>query len=222
MSERTGPTKVFTAKGLATRARIVAVAADLMFERGVAATAIEDVQRRAGVSGSQMYHYFADKRDLVQEVVAHQAGAAAEAQQAMGALDSVEALQAWVEFHVEIQRRRHCVGGCALGSLVSQIAEGDPVAREQLDAGFIAWEQPIVAGLQMMQARGELRAEADPRQLGIAAIAALEGGLILTQIQRSLAPLESALTTFLDYIKYLADTEPLTDADEPPHPSITG
>jgi TetR/AcrR family transcriptional regulator, transcriptional repressor for nem operon len=33
--------RVFTAKGLATRARIVAAAADLVFEHGVAATALE-------------------------------------------------------------------------------------------------------------------------------------------------------------------------------------
>lgn len=204
MTESRTPAKVFTAKGLATRARIVAVAANLMFERGVAATAIEDVQRRAGVSGSQMYHYFTDKKDLIQAVVAHQAAAAVHAQLAMGPLDSVEALQAWVDFHLALQRERNCVGGCALGSLVSQVAESDPVAREELDAGFTAWEQPIAAGLQMMQDRGELSAGADPRQLGVAAIAALEGGLLLTQIQRSLAPLESALTTFLSYVQSVA------------------
>jgi AcrR family transcriptional regulator len=155
-----------------------------------------------------MYHYFTDKKELIQAVVAHQAAAAVHAQLAMGPLDSIEALQAWVDFHLETQRRRHCVGGCTLGSLVSQVAESDPIAREQLDAGFTAWEQPISAGLQMMQDRGELSAGADPRQLGVAAIAALEGGLLLTQIQRSLAPLESALTTFLSYVESVANPRP--------------
>lgn len=41
-----------TAKGRATRARIVGAAADLVFAQGVARTRVEDVQRRAGVSAS--------------------------------------------------------------------------------------------------------------------------------------------------------------------------
>ena len=43
----------FTRKGLATRARIIDVAARLMFERGVANTSIEQVRRSAGVGGSR-------------------------------------------------------------------------------------------------------------------------------------------------------------------------
>ena len=46
-----------------TRQRIVAAAAsaELMFEGGVAGTAMEGVQAAAGVSSSHIYHYFTDK-----------------------------------------------------------------------------------------------------------------------------------------------------------------
>ncbi len=39
----------------------MAVAADLMQQRGVARTTVEDIQEAAGISSSQLYHYFADK-----------------------------------------------------------------------------------------------------------------------------------------------------------------
>lgn len=132
----------------------------------------------------------ADKQDLTQAVVAYQAGGAVEAQRPLEPLDSMAALRAWAGFHVDTQRRLHCVGGCRLGSLVPQVAEGDPDSRIVIQAGFAAWEQPIVDGLQAMQDRGELSAEADPRRLGIAALAALQGGLILIQVQRPVGPLE--------------------------------
>src|SRR5258707_10729504 len=61
-----------TAKGRATRGRIVDTAAQLMFERGVGGTSIEDVLLAAGVSASQLYHYFDDKQALVRAVIAHQ------------------------------------------------------------------------------------------------------------------------------------------------------
>ena len=55
-----------TPKGERTRARIVGAAAGLIYERGVAGTTLEDVRAAAEVSGSQLYHYFADKDELVQ------------------------------------------------------------------------------------------------------------------------------------------------------------
>ena len=62
-----------TAKGERTRARIVEEAAVLIHERGVAGTTLDDVKAAAEVSGSQMYHYFPDKNDLVQAVIDYQA-----------------------------------------------------------------------------------------------------------------------------------------------------
>src|SRR3954470_23015221 len=68
-----GVSQLLTAKGQATKARIVAAAADLVFKQGVAGTSIEDVRKAAGVSGSQMTHYFEDKKALIRAVVTHQA-----------------------------------------------------------------------------------------------------------------------------------------------------
>jgi TetR/AcrR family transcriptional regulator, transcriptional repressor for nem operon len=62
-----------TPKGERTRARIVEAAARLIYERGVAGTTLDDVKTAAEVSGSQMYHYFPDKDELVQAVITHQA-----------------------------------------------------------------------------------------------------------------------------------------------------
>ena len=62
-------TSRLTRKGRATRARIIDVAARLMFERGVGGTSIDEVRGAAAVSGSQISHYFDDKRDLTRNVI---------------------------------------------------------------------------------------------------------------------------------------------------------
>src|SRR5581483_796425 len=101
--------RTFTAKGLATRERIVEVAAALIYSGGVAGTSWEDVQKGAGVSASQLYHYFGDKQGLVRAVITHQTRALLERQQPhLASLDSLEALRAWRDLLVEGRRQIQC------------------------------------------------------------------------------------------------------------------
>jgi hypothetical protein len=51
-----------------------------------------------------------------------------------------------------------------------------------------------------MHAAGRLRAEADPDALATATLAALQGGLLLTQLERDTRPLEVALDAMLELI----------------------
>jgi len=55
-----------TAKGRATRARIVEGAAEVVRDLGVAAATLDDVRARTGTSKSQLFHYFpGGKEDLL-------------------------------------------------------------------------------------------------------------------------------------------------------------
>ena len=73
MDNETIDRPTLTPKGARTRTRIVEDAAALIHEGGVAGTTLEDVKVAAGVSGSQMYHYFPDKNELLQAVIDYQA-----------------------------------------------------------------------------------------------------------------------------------------------------
>lgn len=55
-----------------------------------------------------------------------------------------------------------------------------------------------------LRERGELRDDADPDRLALATLAALQGGLLLTQIRRDIAPLQAALDAAIGYIRTLA------------------
>ncbi len=194
-----------TRKGRATRDRIVAAAAELMYERGVAGTSVQDVQQAARVSGSQLYHYFSDKAALVRAVIARQAEAVLGGQRPwLSRLDSLESLRAWRDLLVNSQRRRQCQGACPIGSLASELADTDAQARADLADTFGQWAAAIGAGLQAMQDRGDLRPEAAPGQLAFALLAAAEGGLLLSKTLRDTAPLEAALDTVIRHIGSLS------------------
>ncbi|GHF46556.1 AcrR family transcriptional regulator [Amycolatopsis bartoniae] len=194
-----------TTKGQATRDRIVRAAADLMFRHGVAGTSTPAIRDAAGVSSSQIYHYFADKDALTRAVIEYQTEAIVGAQSALlSRLDSVAALRAWRDVVVNAVRDLDCVGGCPLGSLASELADQDPGARAALADSFSRWAGAIRDGLRHMVDARVLRPEADPDKLSLAMLAALQGGLLLAQAQRDPAALEAALDTMIERIEQQA------------------
>ncbi|GAA4557733.1 MULTISPECIES: TetR/AcrR family transcriptional regulator [Planotetraspora] len=193
-----------TAKGQETRQRIVAAAAQLMFERGVADTTIEDVRTLAQVSNSQVYHYFADKTALVRAVIEYQTDAVIEPQEQLFArLDTLDGLREWRNFAVARQRELNCRGGCPIASLTSQLAEHDEAARLQLSHSFARWSAGLRSGLAAMHAAGRLHPDADPEALALSLLASLQGGMLITQLNRDTRPLEVALDSTLAYIESL-------------------
>jgi TetR/AcrR family transcriptional repressor of nem operon len=191
-----------TRKGQATRQRIVDAAADLIFRQGVAHTTIEDVRAAADVSSSQLYHYFDDKPALVRAVVDRQADTMVGGQENFD-FSTLEGLRAWRDFVIAAQREHHCIGGCPIGSLGGELAETDPDARAHVAEGFKRWEATIQSGLREMHARGELP-DTDPDTLALALLAALQGGLLLTQVKRDTKPLEAALDAMLELVARLS------------------
>ena len=196
----------FTRKGLATRARIVDVTAALMFEHGVGGTSIDEARSAAAVSGSQISHYFRDKRELTREVIASRRNqvAAFHTQPKLGALDSFEALQAWADACVADAETVYRRGGCVYGSLAGELSEADDEIRDDLAAGYDQWLEQFHAGLTAMRQRGDLRPGADPRHLAVALVAAHQGGAMLTHATGSTEPVRAAVNAAVDYVRSFA------------------
>ncbi|HJP77582.1 MAG TPA: TetR family transcriptional regulator C-terminal domain-containing protein [Pseudonocardiaceae bacterium] len=197
-----------TAKGRATRERIVVAAARLMLDQGVGRTTIADVQAAANVGPSQLYHYFADKQALVHAVIDALAdGVLGSQARPLDRLDSFAALQDWRDELVGSQRGRDNIGGCPLGTLAGELAETDEHARGELAASFARWEEMLRRGIAAMRDRGELRAEADPDQLALALLVAVQGGLLLSHARRETAPLEVAIDLAIAHLHTLRPGE---------------
>lgn len=203
-------TSRFTRKGLATRARIVSVAARLMLERGIANTSIDLVRRTAGVGGSQISHYFRDKRDLTRHVVAARRAdvQAFHTQPQLDALDSIEALQAWAAACAADIDTVYRLGGCIYGSLAGELIEADDEIHDDLSAGYDQWIELFQAGLTAMRRRGDLRPEADPRHLAVSLVTAHQGGAMVTHATGDAEPLRAALAAAVDYVGSFAPLPP--------------
>jgi TetR/AcrR family transcriptional repressor of nem operon len=196
------PAARLTARGAATRARIVAAAASLVYEQGAAGTSLDDVMAASGTSKSQLYHYFADKDALLCEVIKAQLGRIIAAQEAahLHEVSSWEGLQRWCDHFVTATAATDGAGGCPLGSLVGQLADRSEAARRTLAQCFAEWQAYLSEGFEAMRGNGELAAQADPAELAMTLMSALQGGLLMAQATRSARPLELALNMALQHM----------------------
>ncbi|MGA8444397.1 MAG: TetR family transcriptional regulator [Roseiarcus sp.] len=194
-----------TARGAATRARIIEAAGDLVYRRGASATSLEDIMEASATSKSQLYHYFADKDALMRAVIELQTRRVMGVQAAhLDTVDSLAGLRRWRDALVTINKAARGVGGCPLGSLASELSDRSESARALLAHGFELWELQLRRGLGAMRDSGKLKPEANPAELATAVIAALQGGLLLAQTTRSSRPLELALDMAIGHIARLS------------------
>jgi AcrR family transcriptional regulator len=179
-----------TGRGRATRERIVTTASTLIRQRGLAETSLDDVIREAGASKSQLYHYFEDRSALLRAVVERNADSVLGELPPLG---SWSAIRAWFDSMVDLQVERDARGGCTIGALVSQLAEADEQARMALAEAFARWQAHLATGLRELQDTGRLARRVKIDALATATLAAIQGGLLLTQTTRDPNQLATAL-----------------------------
>ncbi|MEV6057904.1 TetR family transcriptional regulator C-terminal domain-containing protein [Streptomyces sp. NPDC052107] len=190
-----------TDKGQATRTRILEHAAELIYTKGVHATNNEQLRRAAGVSGSQLNHYFPTKESLVLAVIAWQADRVLtfHRNERFVSFHDLDAFREWADFYVGYERAYQ--EGCSLGSLASEIIKTDLDVHDELASAFDRWRDIFRDGLQHMQRLGRISTDADPTQLANLLLSAFQGGSLLAQVARDITPLKDALQAAIDYVQ---------------------
>jgi AcrR family transcriptional regulator len=191
-----------TPKGSATRARIVAGAADLILERGVGRTSLDDIRVGTATSKGQLFHYFpGGKGELVSAIAAFQAGRVLDAQRPY--LDSLASWDEWEGWRdaliAHYASQPSC--GCPIGQLAAETAADDAELARQLAGHLETWRQYLEAGIRRMVDGGLLRSDCKAHTLSFAVLGALQGGLLLMRTYGSNEPLAAALDAALTILR---------------------
>ena len=191
-----------TARGAATRARIVSAAAELMYVKGVAATTLAEILISSGTSKSQFRQHFADKDDLVRAVIAFRAREILDKQtRRLEKVDSFRGLEQWREALLQRNVLRRGAWGCELGSLSSELSDTDDDARRQLVDAFRDWQQLLAAAFERMRDNGALADDIDPAAMATSVMAAVQGGYLLAQLDHDSEPMKLALDMALGHVR---------------------
>ncbi|OBI89351.1 TetR/AcrR family transcriptional regulator [Mycobacterium sp. 1245805.9] len=195
-----------TAKGRATRDRIVEAAAQLIVTEGLSAANMENVRRAASVSGSQLAHYFADKGALIRAVIRRQIGVVLDfhRQPRLHGLQSFDDFERWIDLNMRYLRRIGYFGTPTYHALAAQLAKSDAATREALGAGYWQWVDLLEQSIQRMKDAGVLVADADPRRLALVIVTAHQGGGTLAFTYREDWPHADAVRFAVNYLRTFA------------------
>ncbi|OBI11049.1 TetR family transcriptional regulator [Mycobacterium sp. E2327] len=200
-----------TAKGRATRDRIVEAAAHLIVTEGLSAANMENVRGAASVSGSQLAHYFADKGALIRAVIKRQIGVVLDfhRQPRLGGLRSFDDFERWVDLNMRYLRRIGYFGTPTYHALAAQLAKSDDVTRGTLGEGYWQWIELLEESIRHMKDDGLLVGDADPRRIALVIVSAHQGGGTLAFTYRAEWPHAEAVRFAVNYLRMFA-----TDAAE--------
>ncbi|MBW4719976.1 TetR/AcrR family transcriptional regulator [Saccharothrix obliqua] len=187
---------VITAKGRATRQRIVEGTAVYLRGDEPGDVTLDDIRAITGTSKGQIFHYFpGGKEELLLAVARYEAELVLQDQQPhLGALTSRAAWGRWREAVVARYRAqgRHC----PLGSLMAQVG-GTPGASEVVTALLARWQEDLRLGIVAMREAG-LVGDVDADRLAAAFIAGIQGGVQVLRSTGSTAHLEAVLDALLE------------------------
>ena len=191
-------------RGEATRRRIVEQSAAVFNRHGYSGTSMSELMAATGLEKGGLYRHFASKQDLAAAAFDYAWETVSEPRR-RGLEDcatSLEKLLLLVQNFVE-QPPRTLPGGCPLLNTAIDSDDGNPVLRGKARAALDEWRGNIADIVRQGQQNGELRGGIDPAAVATIVIASLEGGVMMSRLEKTREPLHAVGEHLAGYLQTL-------------------
>lgn len=187
-------------KGEATRQRIIAQAAPLFNQRGYSGCSLNDIMEVTGLEKGGIYRHFESKEELAAEAFDF-AWATASALRNHD-LDSISDPVDRLKHHIaRFGTRSSIPGGCPLLNTAVDSDDGNPVLRERVRKALRDWQTMLRKVVEEGIAQGVIYPNLDPEDVASHIIASLEGGMVVSRIERSDTALRNARKHLESYLE---------------------
>ena len=178
-------------KGNQSRRRIVETAQELFHAKGYTSTSMDDIVREAGMTKGSLYHYFTGKEALGTAVVEHMIAEQFAAPQGAGPRDPIRGVVAMFRRAERGLADRRCKGGCLFGNLALEVSDLHDGLRRTIEEAFARWERQVAYALESGKRDGYFNPSLQSKAMAHCIVALLEGGILLSKVQRNTRPLKS-------------------------------
>jgi len=180
-------------KGEETRQEIIRKAAPIFNQKGYDGAALSDLMRATGLKKGGIYRHFDSKQELAGDAFDHAWKIAVETR-----FGGTEEIRNTVDRLKQIvrnfrDRRAGLVpGGCPLLNTAIDSDDGNPRLRAKTRQALTSWLDRLQLIAEEGKQRNEVRSDVDSAKLATLIVSTLEGGLMVSRLQRKEEPLDLA------------------------------
>ncbi|HKK02059.1 MAG TPA: TetR family transcriptional regulator C-terminal domain-containing protein [Desulfuromonadales bacterium] len=183
-------------KGAVTREKILRTARQLFHAKGFHAVSINDLVDAVRMQKGSLYYHFSSKDDLARAVFA----AASDEfmiflDQTLTVENSATALDNFFSSVLDAQVATGFVGGCLFGNTALEMSDSDADFARMVDEVFENWIHKLADVVEEAQRQNQIGKEFSSRALAIHIIATIEGGIMMSRLQKDETPLRQSLET---------------------------
>src|SRR6266850_291781 len=189
-----------------SRARMIHAASELFRKRGYHATTFSDVVRESGTPrGSTYFHFPGGKQELAREAIARAGNEVEELvdEAARHADDAGSLVRALAQILASRLERSGYKSGCAIATMVLELAPGDPEFSADFDRVFARWQAALVRRFEPLGIAPDRAAV-----LADLTISTLEGAVIVSRAARSIEPLKTTIEALVSAVDHDAASQP--------------
>jgi TetR/AcrR family transcriptional repressor of nem operon len=192
------------ARGELTRKRIIGCAAELIYGKGYAKTTIDDVIKGAGVTKGSFYHHFSSKEELGCAVIESASSYTLKSLSKPLQDPSLSSFERTAIILRQIQalvEAAGCSRGCILGNLALEMSHDHEDFRLRVAAAFASWSSLICGQLEDMKSQGLLPDDFDCPAFADFAVAAIEGGIMMSKVKQDPLPMRHSVEMVLESLE---------------------
>ena len=188
-------------KGEQTRRDIIRKAAPLFNQKGYEGAALSDLMQATGLEKGGIYRHFESKQEIAAEAFDHAWQLALD-----NRFEGIDEISNAVDRLKQLvrnfrDRRAGLVpGGCPLLNTAIDCDDGNPQLRARARRALRLWLDRLQSIAEEGQRQGEVRSNVDSSQVATLIVSTLEGGLMVSLLERKDDALDLACRHLEDYL----------------------
>jgi TetR/AcrR family transcriptional repressor of nem operon len=189
-------------KGEQTRREIIRKAAPIFNQRGYDGAALSDLMRVTGLEKGGIYRHFSSKQQLAAEAFDYAWKLAIDArfEGTQDIANTVDRLKLFVR-NFRDRRAGLVPGGCPLLNTAIDSDDGHPQLRRKARRALDYWLDQLQSVVKEGKRKGEVHSAIGSGDLAVLIVSTLEGGLMVTRLQRRDDALDFACRHLEEYLE---------------------
>jgi TetR/AcrR family transcriptional repressor of nem operon len=187
-------------KGEETRQKIIAAAAPLFNKQGYAGCVIKDIMAATGLEKGGIYRHFESKEEIAAEAFDY-AWMVAFAARRRGLEEIPDHIDRLKHHIARFVSRSSIPGGCPLLNTGVDSDNGNPILRERVRNALKGWQKMLRTILSDGITAGTIRDDIDVDKVVRVIISGLEGGMLVSRIEKNDEALRAAMEQLDMYLE---------------------